>query len=89
MPHEPFWLDGVRCQPYGPNGRRVVIVGRGCLPKAEVLSVRVRVRAWGSHRKKRCSTLNLRAGSGCLSLVSVCFVTIHVRSLRSACRHAA
>ena len=45
MPHEPFWLDGVRCQPYGPNGRRVVIVGRagGCLPKAEVLSVRVRV----------------------------------------------
>ena len=43
MPHEPFWLDGARCQPYGPDTRRVVIVGRGCLPKAEVLTVRVRV----------------------------------------------
>ena len=43
MPHAPFCLDGARCQPYGPDARRVVIVGRGCLPKAEVLSVRVRV----------------------------------------------
>ena len=39
---EPFWVDGVCCQPHGPEARTNVVVGKGCVPKAEQFTVRVK-----------------------------------------------